>query len=376
MRFKSLMMGAALLAVMPFCAGGSYAAGVDDKAVKDAVDSTVRPIMQAFDIPGAAVGVTMNGQHHAYFYGVASKDTRKPVTADTLFELGSVSKVFTATLTAYAAVEGKLSLSDPASRYLPALLGSGFDKVSLLNKDDQQLMAYFKAWQPAYAPGTYRTYANPSIGMLGMIAARSMNQDFISLMQGMLFPALGLSSSYLTVPAAQMDRYAQGYTKTDTPIRMAPGVLASEAYGVRTTVGDMMRFVEANLHAVDLDPKLQRAIDQTHTGYFRVGGMTQDLIWEQYPYPVDLKTLLAGNSAKVAYEPNPVTAIVPPLPPQQNVLIDKTGSTNGFGAYVAFVPEKQMGIVILANKNFPIGARVTAAHQIFMRLDPGFAPKG
>jgi len=60
---------------------------------------------------------------------------------------------------------------------------------------------------------------------------------------------------------------------------MTPGVLASEAYGIRTSVGDLLRFVEANMRMLDLDEKLQRAITDTHTGYYRIGAMTQDLIW-------------------------------------------------------------------------------------------------
>ena len=49
----------------------------------------------------------------------------------------------------------------------------------------------------------------------------------------------------------------------------------------------------------------------------------------------------------------------------------KTGSTNGFAAYVAFAPERKIGVVILANKSYPIDARVTAAYEILTRLDDG-----
>jgi beta-lactamase class C len=96
--------------------------------------------------------------------------------------------------------------------------------------------------------------------------------------------------------------------------------------------------------------------------------MTQDLIWEQYSYPVELKTLLEGNSPEMILDPSPVTEIRPPQTPQVNVWINKTGSTNGFGAYVAFVPAEHLGIVILANTSFPIEDRVTVAYKLLRSL--------
>jgi len=362
----------------------------DDRhdAVKSIADMAVQPVMRKYNIPGMAVGITVGGKAYVFDYGVASKENRKPVTNGTLFEVGSISKTFTATLASFAQVNGQLSLSDKTSKYLPSLWGSKFGDVSLLNlgthtpgglplqvpeniSDNNQLMKYFEQWQPAYAPGKYRTYSNPSIGMLGLITAKSMNQDFAALLENLLFPMLGMKSSFINIPEAKLADYAQGYTKDDAPIRMTAGVLSFETYGVRTTAADMIRFVEANMNMIKLDEKLRRAITNTHIGYFKAGGMTQDLIWEQYPYPVELKTLLEGNSPAMIFDATPVTQITPPQDPRNDVLIDKTGSTNGFGAYVAFIPEKQIGIVLLANKSYPIQDRVTVAHQILTQLAKG-----
>jgi beta-lactamase class C len=235
------------------------------------------------------------------------------------------------------------------------------------------MMAYFKAWQPSYEPGTHRTYANPSIGLLGVVAADSMDGDFVELMQDGLYPALGLEDTYLDLPEAVRADYAQGYSRNGKPTRMSPGVLASEAYGVRTTAADLVRFLEANMGRIDLEEDLRQAITDTHTGYYKLGPMTQGLIWEQYDYPVPLKDLIAGNSPQMGQEPQPVTAITPPQAPRRDVLINKTGSTFGFGAYVAFIPERELGIVLLANRNYPNDARVSTAHAMLQKLD-GAAP--
>jgi beta-lactamase class C len=180
---------------------------------------------------------------------------------------------------------------------------------------------------------------------------------------------LGLKDTYINVPAAKMGAYAQGYTSDGAPIRMTAGVLWSEAYGIRTTAADLLRFVEANMQTIALDAVLQRAILETHTGYFQAGVMTQDLIWEQFRYPVSLAALLQGNSATMLFKATPVSRIVPPERPRDDVWINKTGSTNGFSTYVAFVPQARLGIVILANKSYPIPDRVRLAYRILTQLE-------
>jgi beta-lactamase class C len=198
-----------------------------------------------------------------------------------------------------------------------------------------------------------------------------MGQDFATLMDQQLFPGLGLKHSYIHVPKSDMANYAQGYTRGNTPIRMDSGVLSAEAYGVKTTAPDMIHFLQENINSAGLPEQLKRAIADSHTGYFQAGPMTQDLIWEQYPYPVTLNALLQRNSSTMAFDAVPVTEIQPPEKPREDVWINKTGSTNGFGAYVAFVPEKRLGIVILANKNYPNDARVTAAFDILTAIANG-----
>lgn len=366
----------------------SHAAEDQQSRIKSVVDRAVQPVMAHYGIPGMAVGIIDGDRHYVFNYGLASTENQKPVTGETLFELGSISKTFTATLASYAQASGYLSLSDQTGKYLPSLRNSSFGKVSLLNlgthtpgglplqvpdsiHNNEQLMQYFRQWRPAYAPGSYRTYANPGIGALGLITAKSMGQDFSGLVENRLFAALDMKSSYIEVPAGKLSDYAQGYTKQGVPIRMAPGVLSAEAYGIKTTAADMNRFVQANMNLIQLDPKLRRAIIDTHTGYFKAGPMTQDLIWEQYPYSVTLQTLLDGNSSAMALNATPVTAITPPQPPRADVWINKTGSTNGFGAYVAFIPQKRLGIVMLANKNYPNEQRVSAAYWILTSLANG-----
>jgi beta-lactamase class C len=350
------------------------------------VDESAKAVMAEHGIPGMAVAITAHGQQRFFDFGVASKKTGQPVTRDTLFEVGSVSKTLTATLAAYSQAQGKLSLSDSPCRYLPALECDRIGQISLIHlathtaggfplqlpddiQTEQQLTRYFNNWQPQHPTGRYRSYANPSIGLLGRAAAKSLGMPYADALQSQLLPKLGMVDTYLTVPPEQMTRYAQGYDKAGKPVRLNPALLADEAYGVKTTSKDLLHFVDAQLGGVEMDTSIKSAMAATRTGYYRVGAMTQALVWEQYPYPAKLDDLLTGNGSSMVLESKLAEPIAPPLAPQRSVWINKTGSTNGFGAYVAFVPAKQIGIVILANRYYPNEERVKLAYRILQQLD-------
>lgn len=366
--------------------GAHAAEGNDRDQLERAVNEIIRPLMKDNDVPGMAIAITVKGKRYIFNYGVASKESGQKVTNDTIFELGSISKTFTAALGSYAQISGKLSFSDKATKYMPELAGSTFDRISLLNlgtytagglplqfpngvTDQDKMVAYYRNWHPSFAPGTYRQYSNPSIGLFGYLAAQAMGQPFDTLMQEEILSGLGLSHTYVRVPPAEMGNYAYGYSKQGKPIRVNPGVLDTQAYGIKTTALDMLAFLEANVGEAKLDGRLQQAIDATHVGYYRVDNMTQALGWEIYAYPTTLARLLAGNSSDMALEPHKITRLDPPQQPRKDVLLNKTGSTNGFGAYAAFIPARQVGIVLLANRNFPIPARVSSVYKILTTVE-------
>ncbi|HCR1231996.1 TPA: PDC family class C beta-lactamase [Pseudomonas aeruginosa] len=371
-----------LFATTPAIAGEAPA-----DRLKALVDAAVHPVMKANDIPGLAVAISLKGEPHYFSYGLASKEDGRRVTPETLFEIGSVSKTFTATLAGYALAQDKMRLDDRASQHWPALQGSRFDGISLLDlatytagglplqfpdsvqKDQAQIRDYYRQWQPTYAPGSQRRYSNPSIGLFGYLAARSLGQPFERLMEQQVFPALGLEQTHLDVPEAALAQYAQGYGKDDRPLRVGPGPLDAEGYGVKTSAADLLRFVDANLHPERLDRPWAQALDATHRGYYKVGDMTQGLGWEAYDWPISLKRLQAGNSTPMALQPHRIARLPAPQALEGQRLLNKTGSTNGFGAYVAFVPGRDLGLVILANRNYPNAERVKIAYAILSGLE-------
>lgn len=357
----------------------------DAAALRRTVDSVIQPLMAEYGVAGMAVAVTVDGQANYFNYGVGSTENNTPVSESTLFEIGSVSKTFTATLATYAETLGKLSLDDHPGKFMPRLRGHAIDRASLLQLGTytagelplqfpdavttaEQMVGYFQHWRPRARAGARRLYSNPSIGLLGHVAALALNSDFADAAENTLFPLLGLHHSFIRVPANAMADYAWGYDRQNRPTRVHPGVFDAEAYGVKSSAADMLRFLQDNISPDTLAAPMRRAVKATQKPYYRVGPMLQGLGWEQYPFPVTLERLLAGNTDSMIFDANAALRILPAQQPTGPTLFDKTGSTDGFGAYVAFVPAQRIGIVMLSNRNFSIPARVKAAHAILRQL--------
>lgn len=348
--------------------------------LKSVVDECAKGLMNEYDIPGLAIAVTIDGKRYFYNYGFADESKGSLVTNDTIFELGSISKTFAATLTGYAQAKGKLNMDDKVKDYIPELENSVLGNTKLVHvatytagglplqfpsevTNDAEMMQYYKTWKPEYEAGTKRKYSNPSIGLFGYIGALSMKSDYTEMMETVILPELGMTNTFVYVPKDKLNNYAFGYSSEGKPVRVNPGILDAQAYGIKSTSLDMLQYIEANMGQAQLNTDIENALERTHTKYFDTDTFTQAVGWEGYDYPVSLSQLLKGNSSDVILNAKPVQASVSGTL-GRDVWYNKTGSTGGFGAYVAYVPSEKIGIVILANKNYPNAERVEAAYNI------------
>ena len=378
---KKLVFCAMLLGVS--CS--ALASSLSEKELAKVVKRTVTPLMKAQSIPGMAVAVIYQGQPHYFTFGKADVAANTPVTPQTLFELGSVSKTFTGVLGGDAIARGEISLNDPVTMYWPELTGKQWQGIRLLDlatytagglplqvpdnvTDPAALLNFYQTWQPQWKPGTTRLYANSSIGLFGALAVKPSGMGFEQAMTTRVLKPLKLDHTWIQVPKSEEQHYAWGY-RDGKAVHVSPGMLDAEAYGVKSNAEDMASWVMVNMAPERVQAtSLKQGIALAQSRYWRVGSMYQGLGWEMLNWPVDGKTIIDGSDNKIALAALPAREVTPPAPPVKASWVHKTGSTGGFGSYVAFIPEKQLGIVMLANKSYPNPARVEAAYQILNAL--------
>ena len=360
------------------------AADLSSQQVTSLVKAAIEPLMEQQEIPGMSVAILYKGRAQFINAGVADLASGRRVTENTLFELGSVSKTFTGVLAGVMIRNGDIALNDPVQKYWPQLTGTQWHHIRMLHlatytagglplqlpdevTDQASLLNYYQQWQPQAAPGTLRQYSNASIGLFGALMVKG---DYQQAMQKNVFQPLRLTRTYITVPPSMMLDYAWGY-KNGQPVRVSPGMLDAEAYGVKSTARDMLIFMQANADPNRLssgNTVLRNAIRTAQSRYFKVRDFYQGLGWEIYDWPASAAAIIADSESSVALKPQPATLLNPAVPSQRASWVHKTGATNGFGAYVAFIPEQNTGIVMLANKNYPNPLRIKTAWKILEAL--------
>ena len=354
-----------------------------EAALKAQVSKQVSRLMQQQQIPGMAVAVLWQGNIFHYSFGQADIAQKRAVTPDTLFELGSISKTFAGVIGAMALERGDIQLTDPVAKHWPQLTNPQWQQINMQHlatytagglplmmpdnvTDEASLLSFYQQWQPQYQPGSQRVYANSSIGLFAHLAVAAGHQPYAEQLTK-LTTSLQLPHIFLQVPKAAEAQYAWGY-KEGKPVRIGNSMLLDEAGGAKASVRDLAKWVQANMQPAQvIDKTLQAALSRSQQQYAQSGLMFQGLGWEMLDYPLQLSSLKAMTDPSFGAG-SKATMIYPPAAARHNSWVHKTGATGGFGAYAAFIPSRQVGIVLLANKRYPNAMRVELAYQILEGL--------
>lgn|GEM_PF-849827 len=234
-------------------------------------DEYIRTEMKKRRIPGLALVVIKNGEiAKMQGYGSANLEHDVPVTPDTVFELASVTKQFTATAIMKLVEEGKIMLDHPIMKYLPRSprkwngitvrhllthtaglpgLHDGF--ASLPDKRDYTTAEMFKSATEdpiSFAPGAKYQYSDVGYFLLGMIIEKASGQRYKDFLAERFFKPLGMTSTSVDDQWAVLKNRAAGYTIHDDQIvnirRVAQVELPSH-YGVFSTVRDLVKWDNA-----------------------------------------------------------------------------------------------------------------------------------
>lgn len=339
--------------------------------------------MQQYDIPGAAVAVIDKGKTNIYVFGTADKSTNKPVTTQTIFELGSITKLFTTLLLAEEVTNSHMQMSDTLTQYLPALaknknltqvtmqeLATYSASLPFTAPDSvtsfQQMQDYLLHWQPTSPIGSVWQYSNMSIGLLGNALETKNQVDISQLYDENIFDPLKMTSAAIDLTDQQQANLAQGYSKNGSPAAHFSASLFPAAALSKGSIQDLANFLAAAVGVPNTPQNIHDAMQLAQTPRATVGDMEQALSW-QLTSLTDKNLLHAPENMNL--DQTPLQWL--PADQQQfnpNMLIDKTGATDGFRAYIAVIPGQQSGIVILTNRYVSNGAIVDAGREILMSL--------
>jgi D-alanyl-D-alanine carboxypeptidase len=220
-----------------------------------------------FGLPGITLGVTTPaGFSTVLDFGYANADARTPITADTLFQIGSISKSMTSTLLHQFAAEGRLNLGDRISAIMPEFplpRGNAITVQHMLDHTaglpgDAPLFPDAGLWT-AYAPGAHWHYSNTAYDMLGKLAEHVGGKPLDQLLAERIFAPLGMRHSHGAIVGADRTMYAQGYEAADPTgvfvwgLPLAPAAWVDVTFGagsVASTAEDMTRYLRFLANAV------------------------------------------------------------------------------------------------------------------------------
>jgi CubicO group peptidase (beta-lactamase class C family) len=296
---------------------------------------------------GMVTGVIDEKGRQVVASGKVSLDGTQQPDGDTVFEIGSVTKVFTSLILADMIEKGEVKPDDPVAKFLPATVkvpSRNGRQITLLDLSMQvsglpRLPDNLKPADPAnpYAdydaaklyeflsrytltrdPGEKYEYSNLAVGLLGHALALKAGMSYEELLRRRIFDPLGMSGTSITLSEAQKKRLAPGYDGGLKPVKNWDFAVLAGCGAVRSTVNDMLKFVAANLELTDTPLKFAVRRMRAVTKGIGAPDLEIGMAWHVF---TKFDTRIWWHN----------------------------GGTYGYRSFVGFNPAKKEGVVLLCN---------------------------
>jgi D-alanyl-D-alanine-carboxypeptidase/D-alanyl-D-alanine-endopeptidase len=309
-------------------------------------------------------------------YGRLSADRAQKPDGDTLFEIGSITKVFTSLVLADMIERGEVKADDPVKKFLPEtvkLPSRNGREITLLDLSmqisglprmpanmrpadasnpyadytEEQMYSFLSGYQLTRDPGEKYEYSNLAVGLLGHVLARKAGMSYEKLVRTRVLEPLGMRSTYIEVPESEKKRFATGHNAMLAPVKYWDLPTFTGAGALRSTANDMLRFLAANMELVDtpLKPAMRRM-----RAVRKATGIA------------DMEIMM-GWHVLTAFD---------------STLVWHNGGTGGFHSFAGFDPVNKKGVIVLSNSTADIddiGRHLVVGEYRLKMLDPAVVRK-
>jgi D-alanyl-D-alanine-carboxypeptidase/D-alanyl-D-alanine-endopeptidase len=359
-RFLISAFGAILLTTSLFAQSVSEPSVPADAEIRKILVQRVDTDRQSV---GIVVGVIEPKGRRVIAYGALDKDDKRPLDGDTVFEIGSVSKVFTSLLLADMVQRGEVALIDPISKYLPAGVKtperggrsitlqdlsthtSGLPRLpkNFAPKDHsnpyadysvEQLYQFLSTYELTRDIGSQFEYSNLGGGLLGHVLSRRAGMDYEALVRSRICRPLGMNNTRITLSPELKAHLALGHNQEMKPVPNWDLPTLAGAGALRSTANDMLAFLAANLNTKSPLAPAMAAMLKVRRPTGSVG------------LEIGLGWFIVTRDG--------------------NEIVWHNGGTGGYRSFVGYDPKRHLGIVVLSNAETAAGVDDIGMHL----LDP------
>lgn len=311
--------------------------------ITEEVKESIRKRVDNGDNVSIVVGFIVGDEVDFFSYGMTTVENGIPVDENTVYEIGSISKVFTTILLADELIKGNMSLEDPISKYLPNSVKTperGGKHITLKDlathtsalprmpnnftpsdagnpfKDYtvQQIYDFLSSYELTRNIGEVYEYSNYGMGLLGHILELYSRKSYEQLVIEKIANVYNMNNTRIAFSDEMLAHLAKGHAFGDQ-VKNWDIISLAGAGGIRSTAKDMVKFIKANMNA---NTELSSAMQLSHKTAFKykTGGFSIGLGWHY-----------AGNGD----------------------ILWHNGGTGGYKSFSGFNKEKNIGAVLLTN---------------------------